>query len=87
MVNNCANPICHKPLHYLREGKIFLFSRKTAKESGSGHPHLLEHFWLCGICAKKWTLATDGNDGVKLIESRRSPLMGQKLAIPTAQAS
>ena len=25
MVNQCANPSCAKPLHYLREGRIFVF--------------------------------------------------------------
>ena len=25
MVNNCANSGCGKPLHYLREGRIFIF--------------------------------------------------------------
>lgn len=87
MVSHCANPICHKPLHYLREGKIFLFSRKHAKENEQGLSHHLEHFWLCGICAKKWTLATDGNDGVTLIESRSKRFKAHKPAIPVAQAS
>ncbi len=68
MVNHCANPICHKPLHYLREGKVFLFSRKNAP--GDKSPHQLEHFWLCGICAKEWTLTMEGG-GVKLLPTRR----------------
>ena len=69
MVNYCANPICHKPLHYLREGKIFLFSL-TNMPNGSKLLHRQEHFWLCGICAKEWTMAMDAKEGVKLVETR-----------------
>jgi hypothetical protein len=49
MVNNCANPKCAKPLHYLREGRIFVFDA----ESGSDKPiHRMEHYWLCGVCCQ-----------------------------------
>ena len=68
MVNHCANPVCHKPLHYLREGKVFLFSKKNG--SGDDLPHKLEHFWLCGICAREWTLTMDG-DKTKLVQTKR----------------
>jgi hypothetical protein len=53
MVNNCANPKCAKPLHYLREGRIFVFEA----ESDSGKPiHRMEHFWLCGECSRTMRL-------------------------------
>jgi hypothetical protein len=53
MVNNCANPKCAKPLHYLREGRIFVFEA----ESDSGKPiHRMEHFWLCGECCQTMRL-------------------------------
>lgn len=53
MVKNCANPKCAKPLHYLREGRIFVFD----VESDSNKPiHRLEHFWLCGECSKTMRL-------------------------------
>ena len=89
MVSNCANPICHKPLHYLREGKIFLFSRtrKSASEDGSSLPHRLEHFWLCGDCAKEWTLTVDGNDGVKLVEIKRRHFRASYAVASAAPAS
>lgn len=70
MVNHCANPVCHKPLHYLREGKIFLFSRKLSSTDGSALPRL-EHFWLCGRCIKEWTLAMDAKEMVKLVKAKR----------------
>lgn len=49
MVNNCANPKCAKPLHYLREGRVFVFDA----ESDSERPiHRMEHYWLCGACCQ-----------------------------------
>jgi hypothetical protein len=73
MVSHCANPICHKPLHYLREGKVFLFSGKNqSNDTSKKHPQRLEHYWLCGACAKGWTLTPDAKEGgVKLVETGR----------------
>lgn len=81
MVSHCANPVCHKPLHYLREGKVFLFSKKSA--SGDALPHRLEHFWLCGICAKEWTLTMDG-DAMKLVQTRRKRRLRSGYAVASA---
>lgn len=71
MVNHCANPACHKTLHYLRDGKVFLFSRNNNQTANSKLPQRLEHFWLCGICAKKWTLTLEGSDSLLLTELKR----------------
>lgn len=66
MVNHCANPACHKVLHYLREGKVFLFSWKNSGGASQKLPQKLEHYWLCGKCAKAWTLIMDEKDSVQL---------------------
>ena len=71
MVSHCANPNCQKPLHYLREGKIFLFSRKNSSKQTSKTFQLLEHYWLCGACAREWTLTMDSEQGVQLSERKR----------------
>jgi hypothetical protein len=52
MVNKCANPKCSKPLHYLREGRIFVFDAESENES----PHRMEHYWLCGECSRTMRL-------------------------------
>jgi hypothetical protein len=53
MVSNCANPKCGKPLHYLREGRIFVFEVPTGGEGlNDKRTRRLEHFWLCGACAQ-----------------------------------
>jgi hypothetical protein len=61
MVNHCANPLCCKPLHYLREGRVYLFSSRTPTASDEAHPHppLLRHYWLCGVCSLSMTLVQD----------------------------
>lgn len=53
MVSNCANPKCGKPLHYLREGRIFVFEVPMGGVDPSGkRARRLEHFWLCGECSQ-----------------------------------
>jgi hypothetical protein len=53
MVNQCANPTCGKPLHYLREGRIFVFDLPDPNAPGpGGHARVLQHFWLCGRCSE-----------------------------------
>lgn len=74
MVSHCANPNCQKPLHYLREGKVFLFTRKNQSKPNSKTFQRLEHYWLCGACAKQWTLTTDGENGIQLLEKKRQRL-------------
>ena len=66
MLSHCVNPNCNKPLHYLREGKVFLFSRKNSSKQSSNPFQLLEHYWLCGECARNWTVTMDDEHGVQL---------------------
>lgn len=53
MVNKCANPKCAKPLHYLREGRVFVFD---AERDSNSPIHRMEHFWLCGVCSQTMSL-------------------------------
>lgn len=57
MVNHCANPQCCKPLHYLREGRVYVFD-VTRSVSGNGEriARRMEHFWLCGVCSETYLL-------------------------------
>ncbi len=89
MVNQCANPNCRKPLHYLREGRVFLFSPKNSSPANHKSPHRLEHFWLCGDCAQIWTLEMDSKDGVnvKLVENKSQRFRASYAASPFAPAS
>jgi uncharacterized protein YcsI (UPF0317 family) len=54
MVNHCANPKCCKPLHYLRDGRIFVFDLPdpNSQVPAGGRARRLQHFWLCGSCSE-----------------------------------
>jgi hypothetical protein len=53
MVNQCASPTCGKPLHYLREGRIFVFDLPDPNVPGpGGRARGLQHFWLCARCSE-----------------------------------
>ena len=67
MVDNCANPKCNKPLHYLRDGRVFTFNVPGASVGANGQriPHI-EHYWLCGDCAASMTLERIPELGIKV---------------------
>jgi len=75
MVSKCANPDCGKPLHYLRDGKIFLLQMRASDEKSTKR---VEHFWLCGDCTANFDVRQVGAgvEVVRLARSRRpQPLM------------
>jgi len=85
MVSHCANPKCAKPLHYLREGRIFVFDVAAGEADRNGKPsRRMEHYWLCGVCSQ--TLAMEqSEDGVRVVARRRTrmremPLVGSAMA-------
>jgi hypothetical protein len=87
MVSNCANPRCAKPLHYLREGRIFVFNVKdsSVKASGGKRSHHLEHYWLCGACSPMF-LVERRSDGIRLVPrlSVRRYVVRKKVDAPVA---
>jgi hypothetical protein len=56
MVNHCANPQCCKPLHYLREGRVYVFDVTRPAAGGERTARRMEHFWLCGACSESYFL-------------------------------
>jgi hypothetical protein len=68
MVNNCANSRCGKPLHYLREGRIFIFDVSAGpSEPGAKRLRHLEHYWLCGGCSETMTMEQDDRAVIRVI--------------------
>jgi hypothetical protein len=68
MVSKCANPECSVPFHYFREGKLFRIEAEGIAAAGptlvrGKRPHRVEHYWLCGACSQKLTLAYDPAKG------------------------
>jgi len=54
-----------KPLHYLREGTIFIFE-VGEPDAGPGGRRL-EHYWLCGECSTSHRLERSANKELRLI--------------------
>ena len=68
MLKSCANPQCAKPLHYLRDGRVFVFDAVRTPGDGEGNKaHRLEHFWLCGTCSETLMLEQTRN-GVRVVD-------------------
>ncbi len=69
MISCCANPACGKPLHYLREGRIYVFETVAvaAAAGGTARPRRLEHYWLCGDCSLTLALVQDTRGRVHLL--------------------
>ena len=72
MIHQCANPTCGKPLHYLREGKIFVFDLPDPIEPGSKpgsngrRTRRLQHFWLCGACSATMKLVQTNESQIQV---------------------
>lgn len=88
MVSKCANPECSTPFQYFREGKLFQVDIGSLAGGPPAVPqlastkkfHRVEHYWLCGACSPKLTLAYDPATGVVIV-----PLKAQ--AVRRAAAS
>jgi len=87
MVSNCANPKCAKPLHYLRDGRIFVFDvpDKIAAANGK-RTRRIEHFWLCGACSQTFAME-QSSDGVHVVMRARTRLRAEMSAMGSVMAS
>lgn len=86
MVSHCANPKCAKPLHYLREGRIFVFDMPTGNADAKGkRVRHMEHYWLCGSCSQSLVME-QSQEGIRVV-SRRRARMEEFVLTPTAMAS
>jgi uncharacterized protein YcsI (UPF0317 family) len=87
MVSHCANPKCGKPLHYLREGRIFVFDVPGKETDGNGkQSRRMEHFWLCGTCSQSMVME-QSPDGVRAVVRTRRLLETDMVVTPSAMAS
>lgn len=66
MVDHCSNPMCAKPLRYLREGRIIVFDMEGKCDVDGKRTRHMEHYWLCGHCAQSFTLARTP-EGLRLV--------------------
>ena len=60
MLSKCANPACLSRFHYLHEGRIFnIETGRLASDGNRPNTRRIEHFWLCGRCARTLKVALD----------------------------
>jgi hypothetical protein len=69
----------------MHEGKLFLVETdRIARPGESAAPpfvrakqpqRLVEHFWLCDVCAAQWTIAYDRESRVALVALRKPTAM------------
>ena len=76
MLARCVNESCNRPLHSFSEGRLFQFevvsiSLAASDENSAPFDEKPQretvHFWLCGRCAKTYTLVLEPARGLKLI--------------------
>ena len=83
MLAKCANPSCHAPFLYLREGKLYQMQVGAEVPRSAPAPNdqpdlaaerktarRLEFFWLCGRCAQRMTRAFTRGQGVMVVPIR-----------------
>ena len=89
MVNQCANPKCGKPLHYLREGRIFVFDLPDASvpvPAPGGRARRLQHFWLCGTCSETMVMEQTGEMQIKVAVVKSQQVEAEKAEILTGSS-
>jgi hypothetical protein len=86
MVNHCANPQCCKPLHYLREGKVYVFD-VTNQVAGDRTARRMEHFWLCGACSEIYFLEQAEDRSVRITSRSQRPASPVKVSYRRPMAS
>ena len=71
MVNQCANTSCGKPLHYLREGRIFVFDVAISDAHvATSSKTRLRHFWLCGSCSETLGMEQTSPEEIRVIAKK-----------------
>ena len=86
MVNHCANPQCCKPLHYLREGRVYVFDVTRPAANGEMTTRRMEHFWLCGTCSEVYYLEQVEDGTVRITPRPKRPGTSTVLPSKTPQS-
>jgi len=86
MVSHCANPKCAKPLHYLREGRIFVFDVADRTGPDGKRSRRMEHYWLCGVCSQTMAMEQSAT-GVRVVMRPAARLRSEMASRGAALAS
>jgi hypothetical protein len=72
MFSVCANPDCKAPFDY-EQGQLFRFHKDHPPSEKPPNTHSVQHFWLCGICCRVYTLEYRGGSGVLIKDRLETP--------------
>ncbi len=87
MLNQCANTSCGKPLHYLREGRIFVFDMPDPAAAAGERTRRLQHFWLCGRCSETLSMELSSDKEIRVVVKKRKVTTGSPEVLPSLLAS
>jgi hypothetical protein len=78
MVSKCANPACDRAFRYLADGRLFHIDVRGHPELARKRPDLkrsedIEHFWLCGDCARQFTVTYVDGQGITAVPLSQLP--------------
>lgn len=65
MLIKCCNPECQAPFNY-RQGRLVRFCRSSANGKRAGSHPVIEHYWLCGQCARLFVFDHEPGTGVRI---------------------
>jgi hypothetical protein len=56
MVSTCANPNCATEFRKLCDGRLFVIDPREPRNKDHATSDRLHWYWLCGLCAERFTL-------------------------------
>jgi hypothetical protein len=71
MITKCFNPACQAPFDH-RAGRLVRFSTTNANNNGPGSQPFIQHFWICGPCAKLYRFECKSGMPVELIQFEKA---------------
>ena len=80
MFSRCANPSCRVEFEY-GKGQFFRFHKAPGEDGRPANTHSIQHYWLCGECARTYCLEHQQDRGVLLRASYENNLPPQELLV------
>lgn len=65
MISKCANPSCTVEFEY-GKGQFFRFHKAPGEDGRPANTHSIQHYWLCGECARIYCLEHKRDTGILL---------------------
>ena len=72
MLIRCCNPDCKAPFNS-REGRLIRFSKLHASHKCPEKQASVQHFWLCGECARKFVFERNPGASIKIKPRGQEP--------------